>query len=193
MTANAWYYAQFGQQIGPVSQSTLQSLLSSGQLAQDSLVWCQGMTEWQPAHTVPQLMQAGTGFSSSPPQMPPSGYAGFLRRLFAMLLDGLVLSFLSGVLLAFTGLTDVGLLSCWLYFSLFESSKYQATPGKMALGIYVTDLNGQRISFPRATGRHWAKYLSTLVLMAGWFFAAFSDRKQALHDILASCLVVKKG
>jgi uncharacterized RDD family membrane protein YckC len=59
----------------------------------------------------------------------------------------------------------------------------------MIFGLKVTDLNGQRISFERATGRHFAKWLSSLILFIGYIMAGFSERKQALHDLLAGTLV----
>ena len=80
----------------------------------------------------------------------------------------------------------------WLYFAIMESSVKQATLGKMALGIIVTDMNGQRISFGRATGRYFGKFLSALILYVGYIMAGFTEKKQALHDIIASCLVVNK-
>jgi uncharacterized RDD family membrane protein YckC len=83
-------------------------------------------------------------------------------------------------------------LICWLYFAAFESSAWQATPGKRILGLYVTDLNGQRISFARATGRYIGKALEQLTLFIGFVMAGFTAKKQALHDLLASCLVLKK-
>jgi uncharacterized RDD family membrane protein YckC len=80
----------------------------------------------------------------------------------------------------------------WLYFALMESSNKQATLGKLALGIVVTDLNGGRISFGRATGRYFGKIISGMILYIGFIMAGFTDRKQALHDIMASTLVVMK-
>lgn len=80
----------------------------------------------------------------------------------------------------------------WLYSAMMESSFYQATLGKMVFRIKVTDLEGDRISFGRATGRHFGKYISSLLLMIGFIMAAVTDKKQALHDIMAGCLVVKK-
>jgi uncharacterized RDD family membrane protein YckC len=62
----------------------------------------------------------------------------------------------------------------------------------MAIGIKVTDLNGNRISFGRATGRYFAKILSGMILMIGYIMAGFTEKKQALHDMIASCLVVMK-
>ncbi|QKG81222.1 RDD family protein [Tenuifilum thalassicum] len=80
----------------------------------------------------------------------------------------------------------------WLYFAIMESSKFQGTLGKMAIGIIVTDLEGNRISFARATGRYFGKILSSMILLIGYIMAGFTEKKQALHDMLASTLVWKK-
>lgn len=85
----------------------------------------------------------------------------------------------------------VGAAIAWAYFALFESSPAQATPGKMVLGIKVTEVGGGAISFKRATARYWLKTLSTLVLGVGWLLAAFTPRRQALHDMLAGTVVVR--
>ena len=79
-----------------------------------------------------------------------------------------------------------------VYFALLESSERQATFGKMALGLKVTDLNGNRISFGQAVGRNLAKYISLVTLLIGYIMAGFTERKQALHDMIASTLVFKK-
>ena len=81
----------------------------------------------------------------------------------------------------------------WLYYALMESSAKQATLGKMALGIMVTDGQGRRVSFARATGRYFAKIISNIILYIGYIMIAFTVRKQGLHDIIADCLVVVKG
>ena len=81
------------------------------------------------------------------------------------------------------------LFGSWLYEAFMESSSYQATLGKMIFGMRVTDLNGNRISFERATGRHFAKWLSGLALGIGYIMVAFTERKQGLHDLLAGTLV----
>jgi uncharacterized RDD family membrane protein YckC len=129
-------------------------------------------------------------------------YAGFWRRFLAWILDGLLLSL---VTLPFTlqlggsiaeasrrsASSTISLVVGWLYFALMESSAKQATVGKMALGIIVTDLDGRRIGFGRATGRYFAKILSVLTLGIGFLMAGFTERKQALHDMVAGCLVIK--
>jgi uncharacterized RDD family membrane protein YckC len=79
-----------------------------------------------------------------------------------------------------------------LYFAIMESSSKQATLGKMALGIVVTDIDGKRISFGRAIGRNLGKVASTVILLIGYFMIAFTEKKQGLHDIMAKCLVVKR-
>ncbi len=83
-------------------------------------------------------------------------------------------------------------LVSWLYFAAFESSPWQATPGKRILKLAVTDLAGKRISFARATGRHFAKFFSAVTLLMGFVMIGFTQRKQGLHDIIAGCLVVRK-
>ena len=131
-------------------------------------------------------------------------YAGFWRRVAAVIIDGLILAIVEVPLnigvapdawtqspsRASTAYTISTVIS-WLYYSLMESSAKQATLGKMALGIVVTDMDGRRITFARATGRYFGKILSGLILGIGFLMAAFTEKKQALHDILASTLVVK--
>lgn len=80
----------------------------------------------------------------------------------------------------------------WLYHALMESSAKQATIGKILLKIRVTDLNGQRISFGRATVRHFSKIISTWTLLIGFLMAGWTKKKQALHDKIAGCIVIVK-
>ena len=117
-------------------------------------------------------------------------YAGFWWRVVAALIDFLV-NFLAQAILIVVGLGPAGIVVSWLYFSLFESSDKRGTPGKMACGLIVTDLAGGRIGFGRATGRFFAKFLSGLILMIGYLMAAFTQRKQGLHDMIAGTLVLR--
>jgi uncharacterized RDD family membrane protein YckC len=79
----------------------------------------------------------------------------------------------------------------WLYFAKLESGPKQATLGKRLLGLRVTDFAGERISFGRATGRTFAKFVSALPLEIGFMMAGWTERKQALHDMIAGTLVVR--
>ena len=144
-------------------------------------------------------------------------YAGFWRRLAACVIDRLALfipvaliygaicwrcftpDFFEGGQFAWSALTSrliagslAALVAEWLYFAYMESSARQATFGKAAMGIMVTDGYGQRISLGRASGRHFAKYISGLTLGIGYLMAGLTHRKQALHDALSDCLVVMR-
>jgi uncharacterized RDD family membrane protein YckC len=90
------------------------------------------------------------------------------------------------------GTAALAIVGCWLYYGLMESSSWQATLGKRALGLYVTDLDGRRISFGRASGRFFAKIITGLIpLFIGYIMAGFTEKKQALHDMIAGCLVLR--
>jgi uncharacterized RDD family membrane protein YckC len=151
----------------------------------------------------------------------PPRYSGFWRRFWSYLLDRLLLGivFTPFVLLvmmpvmaassmdwsdsdlpeealgALLGATFVvaffAVIASWLYYALMQSSSKQATLGQMALGIRVTDLQGRRISFGRATGRHFATILTGLTLGIGYLIMLLTEKKQTLHDLIASTLVVR--
>jgi uncharacterized RDD family membrane protein YckC len=163
---------------------------------------------------------AGSG-SEATGAAPPAAhratlYAGFWLRAVAFLIDFTLLAIFTGVailgplisrgaipadnpgflrtapakqVLAIQLLFD---MAYWLYFASFESSLWQATPGKRAVGLIVTDLKGQRITFARASGRFLGRLLSQIPLFLGYVLAGFTAKKQALHDLLASTLVLKK-
>jgi uncharacterized RDD family membrane protein YckC len=140
------------------------------------------------------------------------GYGGFWIRIVAAIIDAIILRVVvAPVGMIFGGLGMAGMMSgvphtglkllgggvtfillvfgSWLYEAFMESSSYQATLGKMIFGMKVTDLNGNRISFERATGRHFAKWLSAMILGIGYIMVGFTERKQGLHDLLAGTLV----
>ena len=129
-------------------------------------------------------------------------YASFGKRFLAALLDGIILSiinilvsFVLGLILGRTGSqigSLVGILIAWLYYAYQESSDKQATLGKQAMAIVVTDLEGKRIDFIKATIRYFSKIISSLILLIGYIMAAFTERKQALHDIIAGTLVLNR-
>ena len=89
-------------------------------------------------------------------------------------------------------ITVLLILVPWLYYAVLESSKNQATLGKIAVKIAVTDLNGNRITFSSATLRFFAKVLSVLTFFIGFIIIAFTKRKQGLHDIIAGCLMYQQ-
>lgn len=93
---------------------------------------------------------------------------------------------------AVSGIALSALLVTWFYYALMQSSARQATVGKMALSIKVTDVNGDRLTFARASLRYFSKILSGLFMMIGYIMAGFTEKKQALHDMIANTYVVRK-
>lgn len=128
---------------------------------------------------------------------PPVTYGSFWERFAAMFIDGIILAivnFLVGLLVSgwpfFAG-NLVTIIIGWLYYALQESGSNQATVGKRAMGLRVTDLNGHRVSFARATGRHFGKIISAIIIFIGYFMMIWDDRNQTLHDKMAGTLIVK--
>jgi uncharacterized RDD family membrane protein YckC len=148
---------------------------------------------------------------------PVSGirYGGFWIRVVAAIIDALLLGIVVWPVLGILGLS-IGLAGSqvsmpeigvhlvrgivawvlfmgagWLYEATMESSSKQATVGKMALGLKVTDEYGNRISFARASARYFSKILSRMILLIGYIMVGFTQRKQGLHDMIAGTLVVR--
>ena len=136
-------------------------------------------------------------------------YAGLLPRLGSLVIDlafviigFLPLAILSDFTYGWTGkllllfmilLYGIGV---WLYFSLFESSSKQATLGKIAFGEIVTDIDGNRLTFKKASKRFWIKYFLSLIPFLGFvdfLWIGFAKKKQSLHDEIMSTLVLETG
>lgn len=163
----------------------------------------------------PAVPPGHTRIQPPPPAVRPY-YAGFWKRFAAYLIDETILSFVGimlllvvagtvGIPMGLTGYHDdvigpfiaiyfvlIDTVLNWLYYTILESSARQATPGKMALGIVVTDMEGRRVSFGRANARFWSKILSGLFFSIGYVIAGFTERKQALHDLIAATLVINR-
>jgi uncharacterized RDD family membrane protein YckC len=135
-----------------------------------------------------------------------NNYAGFWQRFGAFLIDGMaiqvvffILSFAVLFIAPENSVSAIKALNILIfivvvaYEPLMESMRYQATIGKIAAGVKVTSLNGEKISIARAFGRRFAMILSMLPLCLGFVVAAFSQKKQGLHDLLAKTVVVKTG
>jgi uncharacterized RDD family membrane protein YckC len=130
-------------------------------------------------------------------------YAGFWRRAAAYLIDLGLLAMLYALIFGMAIEPDLalhaqvaalyGVVVAWLYFAGMESSDRQGTLGKMALGLRVADTAGRPIGFGRASLRHFAKILSALILYLGFVMAAFTARRQGLHDMLAGTVVLHTG
>lgn len=201
MNKREWFYiGNKQQQVGPIPEETFFQLFKDGKLNETSIVWTEGMANWLSAANISDL-QAFI-------QKTPVQYAGFWRRFCANFLDGIILYFLGGVIglgIVF-GMPDIdpdngnfyiicdiiGIIISWLYYAFMESSSKQGTLGKKATKIKVTDLNGNRITFGRASIRWlWLIILTPLTLGLNCFVIPFTQRKQGWHDMLAGCLLQK--
>ncbi len=136
-------------------------------------------------------------------------YASFRQRVIAYALDALVIYVLVATVSAellpqIESGSDyrinineralygpIAVLIAWLYYALLESSRLQATFGKRWMHVHVTDLDGRRIEFRRASLRYWGQYLSGALGGLGFLIAAFTPRRQALHDMLAGCVILR--
>jgi uncharacterized RDD family membrane protein YckC len=140
--------------------------------------------------TIPQ------GGTVSTPSAQPHAvvYAGFWLRAGAFVLDWALLGVVMSALVLVSGAgVAIGIAVPWLYEALMLSSDAQATVGKKALGIVVTDTLGGRLTFGRASGRHFAKYLSSLFFGLGFIMVAFTEKRQGLHDLLAGSVAIRRG
>lgn len=241
---STWYYADAGhQRQGPVDAEELARLRREGRIQWNTLVWREGLTQWEPLSSIinelpvqdtasapATTLDAGSGRVVDSPYAPPAApllyespvhqggeivYAGFWKRFAAYTIDGFITSIASyaiqlplffsmgmfsggfeqetptgGMVLALIVSYAVAILLPMFYFAWFHSSGKQATPGKMAVGIKVVTETGARISFARGVGRYFAAWISSFILLIGFIMAAFTDRKRALHDMIASTLVV---
>ncbi|WP_442682538.1 RDD family protein [Stenotrophomonas sp. JC08] len=255
-----WYYADAQRERhGPVDADTLRGKFRQNELDLSTLVWREGMQQWQALSTVTEELQlvekanpgidlradyvaiengtAVAGTVTAEPHSPYTApasttlggdgvihggevvYAGFWKRVAAYCIDSLIVGLVGGVIAMVIGMAlglgmaGIGgdsdamgagfimiqlltnLLSIALsaaYYAGFHASAGKATLGKMAVGIKVVRTDGARISIARGIGRYFAAMLSGLILCIGFVMAAFTERKQGLHDMLCDTLVVDK-
>ena len=249
-----WYYADAqGQRQGPFTAGELGGHVRQARLGAQSLVWREGLEDWQPLSALASELDLPVGTIDPPaagadaatelripaadaPYAPPAAQiaseqhyvgdgdvelAGFWRRLAALFIDSMVVGFayylvlivcvvvlgVGGSLLMRGGNNTEGMAAMFgmmalvyllypvisaAYYVGFESSAKQATLGKMAVGIKVTDIDGRRLTLGRALLRWLAVMLNYLTLYIGYLIAAFTERKQGLHDMAVGTLVVDR-
>jgi len=208
------YVARDGRQSGPFSAEQIKSMLNAKTIGLGDLAWHEGQDSWRPLYQVmhiappmPDTMGASPiyfgGAGSS--VLSGSAPASFGIRLVAHIIDSLiafalafVAGFVIGAVLGGLGISAgvlqacgaiIGMVCGWLYYALMESSPRQATFGKIACGVFVTDLEGRRISFGRATGRYFGMLISSLILCIGHLMCIWTEKRQCLHDMMSGCLV----
>lgn len=265
-----WYYVANGQRQGPIAQDEFERLVANRSIANETLVWREGMPEWQPYGSVaPVAVAADAGTSADADETQvcavsgkrrpvremiqydgkwisaehrdeyfqrmreglsqpgvsgvpgPYGFGGFWRRLCALLIDAIVLGVVNqiisffimlafGMPYAFGGpkmqpgetemlgqmflviaLIQIVGLALALTYEIAFIRKFDATPGKMAMGVKLLRSDGGKLSIGRIIGRYFAKILSGIILMIGYIMAGFDEEKRALHDRICDTRVVK--
>ena len=137
-------------------------------------------------------------------------YAGFWIRFGAFLIDTFILGIINmvifipmGILMPLSYKNPTILMSFFPLMMLLQYAipaaydtwfvgKYQATPGKMACKLKIVVSDGSRVSYLRSLGRHFAKWISAMILLIGYIMAAFDDEKQSLHDRICETRVIRK-
>lgn len=131
----------------------------------------------------------------------------FLKRIAAFIVDNVIVLFIISLILTIIEFNVnhpkddsmvlfsyfISFVIMWLYYSLLESSSKQATFGKLMFGLIVTDINKNRVNFVKSSIRFLAKIISNIFLGIGYLMPLFTERNQALHDIIAKCLVLNKN
>lgn len=255
-----WYYARGVEQVGPVSGEEFQALIARGEIAPDTLVWHEGMTDWQAFSEVERQAAVPLPTSDSEESVytqpasdgslpctacgryfqaqdlvtyegryicaeckplyfqrlregAPAGfvsYGGFWIRFVATIIDGFLMTighfailflyiavttpdFAGGESEAASGwLMQVGQYLWSFGYETWFTGKFGATPGKMAVGLKVVRSDGSRVTYLRALGRCFAKYLSYLLLLIGFIMVAFDEQKRGLHDYICDTRVIRK-
>ena len=257
----AWYYVKAGQQAGPVTDDELEALARNGEIQPASLVWKEGMAQWEAYSKVGPGASSAFGAGSAAPTAlaaAPAGatnseavcsecgrifpiedtiqfgnarvcagckpvfmqklaegakiggglnYATIGSRFAAVFLDGLLMfavSFVTGLILGVSSFRggaaeDRAVLQLVAYAinmsiaAIYETvmiGKYGATLGKMACKVRVITADGGTVGYGRALGRHFAKFLSSIMCLIGYIMAFSDAEKRALHDRICNTRVI---
>jgi uncharacterized RDD family membrane protein YckC len=253
-----WYYAIKDQRNGPVAQAEFEQLVANGTITADTLVWRQGMANWQlysqiggvaASATVAddgtavcavsgkryptremiqyegkwisaehrdeyfQRLREGVALPGVNVVPGPYGYGGFWRRVVAKIVDaiatGVVGFFINllirqmfgagaipqqgnmGVFWLMLGIQQVVGITIGLSYEILFIRKFDATPGKLAMGMKLLRTDGSRLTVGRIIGRYFANWVSGLTIGIGYVIAAFDEEKRALHDYICDTRVIK--
>ena len=208
-----WYYAEAGNRVGPIEETELNRLVTMGTVRADTLVWHEGLASWQPLGIVRGIPAAAVHATAR-------RYGGFWIRFLARLIDGIILGVINGIVRipfmmmfgagmglgldrglrgglvfgpAMAGVMGVSALigvALGAAYDVYFLSAHGATPGKMALGLRVIRADGGPISPMLALARHFAEWISAIILLFGYIMAGFDPEKRALHDRICETRVI---
>jgi uncharacterized RDD family membrane protein YckC len=213
-----WFYANAGQQLGPVSEAELERLVREGVVREDTLVWRDGLSGWQPYGTARGM---GPGSPLPVPALPGVRYGGFWIRFVAHMIDSLIVGAAFGIVAIPLGLMMGGIgaslgpnptperlattlpvmfgsiamlvvlgMGVRLAYEVYFLSTRGATPGKMVLGLKVVRAGGGPVTPGLAAGRYFGEVVTGMTLTIGYIIAGFDREKRALHDHICGTRVV---
>ncbi|TDG35430.1 RDD family protein [Pedobacter changchengzhani] len=188
-----------GKSQGPYTLTELEGL----NITPDTFVRKPGMDDYKEAHEIEELREL---FGFTHQKTAPQYFAGFDLRLLASVIDHFIIfttvavitlsSFIfidaqtQRLIVFLLPLPFIGIIKL-IYGSIAESSIKQATLGKRLVGIKVSDLIGNRISFKKSLARNFTKILSFLPFCFGYFYSFLNSKKQCWHDMITNTLVIK--
>lgn len=208
-----WYYSDAGSQIGPIEETELNRLVTLGSIRADTLVWHEGLAAWQPLGVVRGMPAAAVGIAAR-------HYGGFWIRFLARIIDGIILGVANAIvripfmlmfglgmggglgrgsggamifapaMIGILGLSMVIGMAIGVAYEVYFLTAHGATPGKIALGLRVIRADGSPVTPVLALARHFASWVSAIILMIGYIMAAFDPEKRALHDRLCETRVI---
>jgi uncharacterized RDD family membrane protein YckC len=210
-----WYYSNGGIQAGPVDETELNRLVTLGVVRADTLVWHEGLASWQPLGVVRGMHPAAAVAAG---RRYAGFWIRFLARIIDVILLGVINAIIRFPLMLMFGIGTMGMgrgferpgaglifapamlgafaissligLALGAVYEVYFLTAHGATPGKMALGLRVIRADGGPISPMLALGRHFALWLSGVILFIGYIMAAFDPEKRALHDRICETRVI---
>jgi uncharacterized RDD family membrane protein YckC len=209
-----WYYAAAGSQVGPIDETELNRLVTLGTVRADTLVWHDGLASWQPLGVVRGMAPAVAAvagrhyagfwirFVAKVIDGIIVGIANAVIRIPFMLMFGLGAGGFGagrglgeGMIFgpAMAGIFGISALigiAIGVAYEVYFLSAHGATPGKMALGLKVIRSDGGAISPMLALARHFAEWVSAIILLIGYIMAGFDPEKRALHDRICETRVI---
>lgn len=208
-----WHYSVAGNQVGPVEETELNRLVTLGTIRADTLVWHEGLASWQPLGVVRGMPAAAVNAAAR-------RYGGFWIRFLARVIDGIILGVINGIirvplmlmfgvgsglglgrgvssdlifapaLAGVLGISVVIGLAIGVAYDVYFLTAHGATPGKMALGLRVIRADGSPLTPVVALARHFAEWISGIILLIGYIMAGFDPEKRALHDRICETRVI---
>jgi hypothetical protein len=148
-----WYYAQNNQTKGPVEEEQLLQLVATGQIAQDTLVWQEGMSGWVPINQTPlaaKMQVSGAGPAGVPPPPPPppvvpkteaDRLAGLFKTYWILLAVGIPLSIIVIGIFGVIAAMVIYYILLWKYWSLIQDADVRATPDQAIAYMFIPTFN----------------------------------------------------